>query len=80
MGGDLAYNANYWLSSLAILTQPVQTAVQIDQNGNPSIFGNTSASNSFADELPGHSGTRAAPRLAPMFNVDLTAARAFRLP
>ena len=31
----------------------------IDQNGNPSIFGNTSASSSFADEFPGHSGTRA---------------------
>jgi hypothetical protein len=81
VGGDLAYNANYWLSSLAILTQPVQSGgVRIDQNGNPSIFGNTGASNSFADELPGHSGTRAALRLAPMFNVDLTVAKAFRLP
>jgi len=81
VGGDLAYNANYWLSSLAILTQPVQSGgVRIDQNGNPSIFGSTSASNSFADELPGHSGTRAALRLAPLFNVDLTVAKAFRLP
>ena len=43
MAGDLAYNANYWLSSLAIVTGPVQTGVGIDQNGNPSIFGNTSA-------------------------------------
>ena len=46
------------------VTQPVSTGVQIDQNGNPSIFGNTSASNSFADELPGHSGTLGAIRLA----------------
>ncbi len=80
VAGDLAYNANYWLSSLAILTQPIQSGVQIDQNGNPSIFGNTSASNSFADELPGHSGTRAALRLASMFNTDLTIAKSFRLP
>ena len=80
VGGDLAYNANYWLNSLAILTSPVKTAVQIDQNGNPSIFGNTSAASSFADELPGHSGTRAPLRLAPLFNTDLTLAKSFRLP
>jgi len=80
VGGDLAYNANYWLSSLAIVTQPVKTGVQIDQNGNPSIFGNTSTANSFEDELPGHTGTRAALRLAPMFNTDLTLAKSFRLP
>jgi hypothetical protein len=80
VAGDLAYNANYWLSSLAILKSPVQTGVQIDQNGNPSIFGNTGAANSFEDELPGHSGTRAALRLAPLSNVDLTLAKTFRLP
>ena len=80
VAGDLAYNANYWLSSLAIVTQPVKTAVQIDQNGNPSIFGNTGAAGSFEDELPGHTGTRAALRLAPMFNTDLTLAKSFRLP
>ena len=80
VAGDLAYNANYWLSSLAILTSPVKTGVQIDQNGNPSIFGNTSTSNSFEDELPGHSGTRAAVRLAPLFNTDLTLGKTFRLP
>jgi len=80
VAGDLAYNANYWLSSLAILTSPVKTGVTIDQNGNPSIFANTNASNSFADELPGHSGTRAAIRLAPMFNTDITLAKSFRLP
>jgi hypothetical protein len=80
VAGDLAYNANYWLSSLAILTSPVKTGVQIDQNGNPSIFGNTGAANSFADELPGHSGTLAALRLAPLFNTDLTLAKTFRLP
>jgi hypothetical protein len=78
--GDLAYNANYWLSSLAIVTAPVKTSVQIDQNGNPSIFGNPSAANSFADELPGHSGARAPVRLAPFFNTDMTVSKAFKLP
>jgi hypothetical protein len=80
VAGGLEYNANYWLSSLAILAQPVKTGVQIDQNGNPSIFANTSAANSFADELPGHTGTRAALRLASMFNTDMTVAKVFMLP
>src|SRR5260370_10190999 len=78
--GNLAYNANYWLSSLAIVTQPVKTSLQIDHNGNPSIFGDPSAANSFADELPGHSGTRAALRLAPFYNTDMTVSKSFRLP
>ena len=30
--------------------------------------------------MPGHSGTRAAVRLASMFNTDLTLAKSFRLP
>jgi hypothetical protein len=80
VAGDLAYNANYWLSSLAIATAPVKSGVGFDQNGTPSIFGNTSAANSFVDELPGHTGTRAAVRLAPMFNTDLTLAKSFKLP
>jgi hypothetical protein len=80
VAGDLAYNANYWLSSLAIVTRPVKTGTGIDQNGNPSIFANTSTSNSFADELPGHSGTRAAVRLASMFNTDMTLAKSIKLP
>jgi hypothetical protein len=80
VAGGLEYNANYWLSSLAIRTQLVKTGVQIDQNGNPSIFANTSAANSFVDELPGHTGTRAALRLASMFNTDMTVAKVFMLP
>jgi hypothetical protein len=81
VAGNLAYNANYWLSSLAIMTAPVKTGgVTFDQNGNPSVFGSTSAADSFADELPGHTGTRAPVRLAPFFNTDLTLQKTFRLP
>jgi hypothetical protein len=80
VAGNLAYNANYWLSSLAILTKPIKTGVTFDQNGNPSIFGNTNATDAFADELPGHSGTKAAVRLAPYFNTDFTLQKTFRLP
>lgn len=80
VAGDLAYNANYWLNSLAVMTGPVKTATQIDQNGIPSIVANTSAAGSFEDEFPGHSGSRAAVRLAPFFNADLTLAKSFHLP
>ena len=80
VAGGLEYNANYWLSSLAIVTGPVKAGRQIDQNGNPSIFANTNASNSFADELPGHTGTRAAVRLASFINTDLAVTKVFRLP
>jgi hypothetical protein len=80
VGGNLAYNANYWLSSLAIVTGPLHTGNTIDENGNPSIFAKTSAANSFDDELPGHSGTRAAVRLASMFNTDMTLAKTIKLP
>jgi hypothetical protein len=80
VAGGLEYNANYWLSSLAIITGPVQSGRHIDQNGNPSIFANTSASNSFADELPGHTGQRAAVRLASFFNTDLSVTKDFKLP
>jgi hypothetical protein len=81
VAGNLAYNANYWLSSLAIMTTPIKSGgVTLDQNGNPSIFGNTSATDSFADELPGHSGMRAPLRLAPFFNMDLTLQKSFKLP
>src|SRR4030095_5041004 len=80
VAGNLAYNANYWLSSLAIRTKPIQTGVTFDQNGNPSIFGNTNAADNFADELPGHTGTRAAVRLAPFFNADFIVQKTFKLP
>jgi hypothetical protein len=81
VAGNLAYNANYWLSSLAILAKPVKSGgVSFDQNGNPSIFGDTNAADAFADELPGHSGTKAVVRLAPYFNTDLTLQKTFKLP
>ena len=79
--GDLAYNTNYWLSSLAVVNTPTPSGgVHIDQNGIPSIFSNTSMSNNFQDQPPEGAGTRAAVRLAPIFNVDMALTKAFRLP
>ncbi|HUB82931.1 MAG TPA: carboxypeptidase-like regulatory domain-containing protein [Bryobacteraceae bacterium] len=79
--GDLAYNTNYWLSSLAVMTTPTPSGgVHIDQNGIPSVFSNTSASNNFQDQPPEGAGTRAALRLAPIFNVDAALTKSFKLP
>ena len=79
--GDLAYNTNYWLSSLAVVNTPTPSGgVHIDDNGIPSIFSSTSVSNNFQDQPPEGAGTRAAVRLAPIFNVDMSVSKAFRLP
>lgn len=81
VAGDLAYNTNYWLSSLAVVNTPTSSgSVHIDQNGIPSIFTNTSISNNFQDQPPEGTGTRAAIRLAPIFNVDMAVTKVFRLP
>ncbi len=79
--GDLAYNTNYWLSSLAVVNTPTPSGgVHIDDNGLPSVFSSINASNSFQDQPPEGAGTRAAVRLAPIFNVDISVAKSFRLP
>ncbi len=79
--GDLAYNTNYWLSSLAVMNTPTPSGgVHIDQNGIPSLFSNTSTSSHFQDQPPEGAGTRAAVRLDPIFNVDAALTKAFRLP
>jgi len=80
VGGELAYNANYWLSSLAIATGPVSSGVHTDENGYPSMFANTSVSNNFVDELPGHTGQRAVLRLPGMFLSDMAVVKLFPLP
>ena len=79
--GDLAYNTNYWLSSLAVMNTPTSSGgVHIDDNGSPSIFRSTSVSANFQDQPPEGAGTRAAVRLAPIFNVDISLSKAFHMP
>ncbi len=82
VAGALAYNTNYWLSSLAVMNVPTASGgVHIDQNGIPSLFANTlNASNNFENEPPETAGTRAAVRLAPIFNVDMALSKVFHLP
>ncbi|HTA45982.1 MAG TPA: TonB-dependent receptor [Bryobacteraceae bacterium] len=81
VAGDLAYNTNYWLSSLTVLNTPTPSgSVHIDQNGQPSIFTNTSTSNNFQDQPPATAGERATVRLAPIFNVDMAVTKNFALP
>jgi hypothetical protein len=78
--GNYTWNTNYWQNSLAIPTGPFQRQVGYDQLGNPSLFANTSVVNSFADQFPGQTGSRAILRLAPITNFDLAVAKSFALP
>ena len=80
VGGALAYNANYWLSSLAIPIAPVSSGLHTDENHNPSLFASTSVVNNFEDELPGHTGARAVVHLPSMFVTDMAVVKLFPLP
>ena len=78
--GNYTWNTNYWQNSLAIATAPFSRQIGYDNLGNPSLFANIDAYNSFADQFPGQTGTRAIIRLAPMVNFDIAVAKSFPLP
>jgi hypothetical protein len=77
------YPTNYLSSAMAVLrptaTMP-ETGVGYNQNGNPSIFSNTNAAQSFMPQYPGTVGTRAIVRGASFFNMDLSLSKTFGLP
>jgi hypothetical protein len=77
------YVTNYLTSAIAIprpgAEMPVATNTS-NQNGNPAVFQNTNAVNSFIGQYPGRTGTRAIVRLDDMLNFDLAAVKAFTLP
>ena len=77
------YNVNYLYSALGILkpgaTLP-SNGLSFDQNGAPSIFGNTSAINSFIGGYPGAVGTRGILRGPGFFNNDMAVSKYFNLP
>jgi hypothetical protein len=78
--GNYTWDVNYWQNTLAIPTSAFKVTNGYDSLGNPSIFSNVSAANSFADAYPGTAGARALVRLAGMKNFDLGVAKSFPLP
>ena len=77
------YPTNYLNSALGILRPGAvmpEMKVGLNQNGAPSIFGNTDAVKSFMGQYPGSVGTRNMVRGDDLMNVDLAAAKTFRLP
>jgi hypothetical protein len=76
------YPTNYLNSALAIVAPgaTVDYGTGYDQKGNPSLFGNTSAANSFTGQYAGTTGTRAIVRLAGFKNFDIAASKVFHLP
>ncbi|MBZ2184026.1 MAG: TonB-dependent receptor [Bryobacter sp.] len=77
------YPTNYLTSALAIrrpgATQPTQS-VTFNQNGNPSIFQNTNAINSFIGQYPGTTGERGIVRSAGSTTFDLSLSKRFFMP
>jgi hypothetical protein len=77
------YNVNYLYSTLGILrpgaTLPTY-GFTFDQNGAPSIFGNTSVVNSFVGGNPGAVGSRGILRGPRFFNNDMAVSKWFNLP
>lgn len=78
--GNYTWNTNYWQNSLGIPVAAFQQKQGIDSNGNPGLFANTDAVNSFADQYPGQTGARAVLRLAPVTNFDIAVAKSFKMP
>ncbi|HTC87354.1 MAG TPA: carboxypeptidase-like regulatory domain-containing protein [Bryobacteraceae bacterium] len=78
--GNQTWDVNYWQGTLAIPTGPYKVQNGYDSSGNPSLFSDVNAANSFADAYPGTAGTRALVRLAGMKNFDLGVAKSFPLP
>jgi hypothetical protein len=79
--GNQTWDVNYWQGTLAIATGAFKVQNGYDTNGNPGVFGNVNAANSFADAYPGSAaGTRAIVRLAGMKNFDIGVAKSFPLP
>jgi hypothetical protein len=77
------YNVNYETSSYSILAPGAQLPANhfsFDNNGNPSIFTNTSAVNAFVGSYPGANGSRGIVRGPGFFNTDLAIGKFFRLP
>ncbi len=76
------YNVNYEYSAIGILAPGAKlpsNGFTFDQNGIPSIFGNTSAVNSFVGSLPGAVGTRGILRGPGFINNDMSLSKSFRI-
>jgi hypothetical protein len=76
------YNVNYEYSSFGILkpgSSLPSNGFTFDQNGIPSIFGNTSAANAFVGSYPGAVGTRGILRGPGFVNTDMSLSKAFRI-
>jgi hypothetical protein len=77
------YPTNYLTSALAIpkpgVAAPAQ-GVGFNQNGNPSIFGNTNAVSAFIGQYPGTVGEKGIVRAAGSTNFDLALGKRFFMP
>jgi hypothetical protein len=71
---------NFSFTTLADPVGGYDDGVTVNQNGNPAIFDSTTEAANWKPMLPGEVGTRAAVRLAPFYNTDLSLTKYFSLP
>jgi hypothetical protein len=72
---------NFSFTTIAYAVGPYDDGVTTNQNGNPSIFSNTTeAAKNWKPMLPGEVGTRGAVRLDDFYNTDLSLTKYFTLP
>ena len=77
------YPTNYLSSAIAIPkpgATPATGGATYNQNGNPSVFANTSSINDYIGQYPGRTGTRAIARLSNLINADIALTKSFALP
>jgi Carboxypeptidase regulatory-like domain len=76
------YPTNYEISALANVLPGASNNFGkfIDNNGLPSLFGNTSAANNYFQQAGGATGTRAIVRLPGIVNIDIAVMKTFALP
>jgi hypothetical protein len=71
---------NFSFSTVAYPVGPYEAKVQINDIGNPSIFGNVREASNWKPMYPGEVGKRAAVRLDNLVNTDISIAKAIFLP
>ncbi len=82
IGAGGVYPTNYEVSAVTNLLPgaPNKYGHYIDNNGLPSLFANTSASNNYFQQAGGTTGTRAIVRLPGFTNFDIAIMKSFKMP
>jgi hypothetical protein len=74
------FPTNFSFGAIDFVAKPFKSSVGYDNLGNPGLFSNVNASQSFLPMYAGDVGTRAPLRLAKLLNFDIAVSKAFQMP